>query len=55
MVDESLEKFMRHIFEMRQLTNVEVINTYWQQADQIATTGKLGFIIRGNVSWSHHS
>lgn len=51
MVDESLEKFMRHIFEMRQLTNVEVINTYWQQADQIATTGKLGFIIRGNVSW----
>jgi len=51
MVDESLEKFMRQIFEMRRLTNVEVINTYWQQAGQIASIGKLGFIIRGNVSW----
>lgn len=36
---------------MRQLTNVELVNTYWQQAHQIARTGRLGFIIRGNLSW----
>jgi len=36
---------------MRQLTNVELVNIYWQQAHQIAKTGRLGFIIRGNLSW----
>ena len=42
---------MRHIMSMRQLTSVELVNTYWQQARQIAKTGRLGFIIRGNISW----
>lgn len=51
MTHDSLEQFMRHVISMRRLTTVELVNTYWQQANHIADTGRLGFIIRGNVSW----
>ena len=51
MTSDDLGGFMRHIMSMRQLTSVELVNTYWQQARQIAKTGRLGFIIRGNISW----
>jgi len=51
MTIDSLTRFMQHVRSMRQLTNIELVNTYWQQAHQIASTGKLGFIIRGNLSW----
>jgi len=51
MIDDSFKKFIQHTMSMRQLTNVELVNTYWQQAHQIARTGRLGFIIRGNLSW----
>jgi len=51
MIDDSFKKFIHHTMSMRQLTNVELVNTYWQQAHQIARTGRLGFIIRGNLSW----
>ncbi len=56
MTSDSLARFMHHVRSMRQLTNVELVNTYWEQAHQIAKTGRLGFIIRGNLSWeSKHS
>ncbi len=48
---DSLEQFTRHIMSMKRLTSIELVNTYWQQAHQIADTGRLGFIIRGNLSW----
>ncbi len=51
MTSDSLARFMHHVRSMRQLTNVELVNTYWQQAHQIAKTGRLGFIISGNLSW----
>jgi hypothetical protein len=51
MTFDSLEQFMRHTMSMKYLTSVELVNTYWQQAHQIANTGRLGFIIRGNMSW----
>jgi len=51
MIDGSFKKFIHHTMSMRQLTNVELVNTYWQQAHQIARTDRLGFIIRGNLSW----
>lgn len=51
MAFENLEQFMRHTMSMKHLTSVELVNTYWQQAHQIADTGRLGFIIRGNMSW----
>ena len=51
MTSDDLGEFMRHIMSMKQLTSVELVNTYWQQACQIAETGRLGFIIRGNMSW----
>lgn len=44
-------KFFRHIMSMRQLTKIELVNTYWQQAHEIAETGRLAFIIRGNAAW----
>ena len=51
MTADSLTKFMRHMMKMRRLTKVELINTYWQHALKIGETGRLAFIIRGNVSW----
>lgn len=51
MGNDSLEKFMHHIMKMRRLTKIELVNTYWQYAYEIAKTGRLAFIIRGNVSW----
>lgn len=50
-MDDGFKKFIRHTMSMRQMTSVELVNTYWQQAHQIAKTGRLGFIIRGNLSW----
>jgi hypothetical protein len=51
MFGNSLEQFMRHSMSMRQLTSVELVNTYWQHSHKIADTGRMSFIIRGNVSW----
>ncbi len=51
MAFDNLEQFMHHTMSMKHLTSVELVNTYWQQAHQIADTGRLGFIIRGNMSW----
>lgn len=51
MIGDSFKKFIHHTMSMRKLTNVELFNTYWRQAHQIARTGRLGFIIRGNLSW----
>lgn len=51
MSDDSFKKLFRHIMNMRQLTNVELVNTYWEHAHEINKTGRLAFIIRGNVSW----
>ena len=51
MTSDSLTRFMHHMMKMRQLTKVELINTYWQHALKIGDTGRLAFIIRGNMSW----
>jgi hypothetical protein len=51
MTDDSFTKFFRHTMSMMQLTEVELVNTYWQQAHKIAEMGKLAFIIRGNAAW----
>ena len=51
MTDDSLIKFVRHTMSMMHLTEVELVNTYWQQAHEIAKMGKLAFIIRGNAAW----
>jgi len=50
-MNNDLSKFMKNIISMRRLTNVQLINTYWRQAHQIAKTGRLGFIIQGNLQW----
>lgn len=51
MTFDNLGEFTRHIMSMKHLTGIELVNTYWLQAPQIADTGRLGFIIRGNISW----
>ena len=51
MTDDSFTKFIRHNMSMRQLTKVELVNTYWNHAHEIAEMGKLAFIIRGNAAW----
>lgn len=51
MADASLNNYMRHVWSMRQITNAEIVNTYWGQASAIAKTGKLAFVLQGNVSW----
>ena len=51
MTDDSLIKYLRHTMSMMRLTEVELVNTYWQQAHEIAEMGKLAFIIRGNAAW----
>lgn len=51
MTDDSSKKYIRHIMSMRQLTTSELVNIYWHQAQEIARTGRLAFIIRGNVHW----
>lgn len=55
MKGNDLADFMRHIMAMRNLTDVEPVNTYWQYAQQIARVGRLGFIIRGNLSWESNN
>jgi len=51
MTFDSLPEFMHHVMSMRQLTKVELINTYWRNAHKISDTGRLAFIVRGNLSW----
>ena len=51
MTDDSFKKYISHIMSMSQLTEVELVNTYWKQAHGIAETGRLAFVIRGNAAW----
>jgi len=51
MTDDSFEKYIRHTTSMSQLTNVELVNTYWGHAHEIAEKSRLAFVIRGNVEW----
>ena len=51
MPSDSLSKFVHHTMSMRRITNVELINTYWTHAPEIVDTGRLAFIVRGNLSW----
>ena len=55
MSDSSLRDHMRRIMSMRKITQEELINTYWQIAPKIAETGKLGFVVRGNINWESDS
>lgn len=51
MPSDSLSKFVHHTMSMRRITKVELINTYWTHAHEIVDTGRLAFIVRGNLSW----
>ena len=55
MSDSSLRDYMRRIMSMRKITQEELINIYWQIAPKIAETGKLGFVVRGNINWESDS
>lgn len=48
---DDLSRFMQHIVKMRRFTKVELVNMYWEVAANIARTGRLAFIIRGNLQW----
>ena len=47
--------FIQHSLNMLTLTRVRLINTFWQHGHEIAQTGRLAFIIRGNSVWESES
>lgn len=49
--DRGLEEYMRRILKMRRLTKDHVVNTYWQQIQEIVENGFVAFILRGALCW----
>jgi hypothetical protein len=43
--------YMEHIFKMRKLTKDELVNLYWDNANDIERDGEIYFIIRGSIKW----
>jgi len=46
-----MSKWFQNILDMHQLTKIEKIKRYWNNSEQIAKNKKIGFIIRGNLTW----
>jgi len=55
MGDDSFSRYIQHIHKMQKQTRHEIINTYWKQAHEIAKTGKILFIIKGNMVWKENN